>query len=68
MDKLSKILQWNINSLKEVVESFKQLEELSLSLEWNKKKELDNIIQNCYAKIKKIIENFEKYNSTWLSK
>ena len=68
MDKLSKILQWNINSLKEVVESFKQLEELSLSLEWDKKKELDNIIQNCYAKIKKIIENFEKYNSTWLSK
>lgn len=68
MDKLSKILQWNINSLKEVVESFKQLEELSLILEWDKKKELDNIIQNCYAKIKKIIENFEKYNSTWLSK
>ena len=63
MDKLSKILKWNINSLKEVVESFKQLEELSLGLEWDKKKKLDNIIQNCYAKIKKIIENFEKYNA-----
>lgn len=68
MDQLEKTLQWNISSLKEVVESFKQLEELSLSLEWDKKKELDTIIQNCYAKIKKIIENFEKYNSTWLSK
>lgn len=68
MDKLSQILQWNISSLKEVVENFKQLEELSLSLKWDKKKELDTIIQNCYAKIEKIIKNFEEYNSTWLSK
>lgn len=60
MYKLEKTFQWNLSSLKELVESFKQLEELSATLEWEKKKELDNIIQNCYVEIMKIVKNFEK--------
>lgn len=60
MYKLEKTLKWNLASLKELVESFKQLEELSLTLEWDKRKELDIIIQNSYVEIKKFIEHFEK--------
>lgn len=60
MYKLEKTFQWNLSSLKELVESFKQLEILSLSLEWDKRKELDNIIQDCYIEIDKIVKNFEK--------
>ena len=60
MYKLEKTFQWNLNSLKELVESFKQLEELSATIEWEKKKELDTIIQNCYVEIMKIVKSFEK--------
>lgn len=60
MYKLEKTFQWNLNSLKELVESFKQLEEFSLTLEWDKRKKLDTIIQNCYFEIMKIVKNFEK--------
>lgn len=55
-------LQWNISSVKELNEKFRQLEILSLSLEWDKKKELDTIIQNCYVEIMKIVKNFEKFS------
>lgn len=60
MYKLEKTLKWNLDSLKELVDSFKQLEEFSLTLKWKKKKELDIIIQNGYVEIKKFIEHFEK--------
>ena len=60
MYKLEKTFQWNLSSLKELAESFKQLEELSATLEWEKKKEIDTIIQNCYVEIMKIVKNFEK--------
>lgn len=60
MYKLEKTIKWNLASLKELVESFKQLEELSLTLEWDKRKELNTIIQNGYVEIKKFIEHFEK--------
>ena len=55
-------LQWNISSVKELNEKIRQLEILSLSLEWDKKKELDTIIQNCYVEIMKIVKNFEKFS------
>lgn len=55
-------LQWNISSAKELIEEFRQLEILSLSLEWDKRKELDNIIQDCYVEIMKIVENFENFS------
>lgn len=58
---LERTLQWNLDSLKELTESFRQLEILSLSLEWDKRKELDNIIQDCYIEIMKIVKNFEKF-------
>lgn len=58
---LERTLQWNIDSLKELTEKFRQLEILSLSLEWDKKKELDNIIQDCYIETMKIVKNFEKF-------
>lgn len=58
---LERTLQWNLDSLKELNEKFRQLEILSLSLEWDKKKELDNIIQDCYIEIMKIVKNFEKF-------
>ena len=60
MYKLEKTLKWNLDSLKELVDSFKQLEEFSLTLEWDKRKKLDTIIQNCYVEIMKIVKNFEK--------
>ena len=65
MDKLRKFertLQWNISSVKELIEKFRQLEILSLSLEWDKRKELDNIIQDCYVEIMKIVKNFEEFS------
>jgi len=55
-------LEWNLSSLKELNEKFRQLEILSLSLEWDKKKELDTIIQNCYVEIMKIVKNIEKFS------
>ena len=55
-------LQWNLDSLKDLNEKFRQLEILSLSLEWDKKKELDTIIQNCYVEIMKIVKNFENFS------
>lgn len=58
--KLRKTFQWNLSLLQELLDSFKQLEILSLSLEWDKKKELDTIIQNGYVEIKKFVEHFEK--------
>lgn len=60
MYKLRKTFQWNLNSLQELADSFKQLEELSLTLEWDKRKELNTIIQNSYVEIKKFVEHFEK--------
>ena len=60
MGELKKHYNETLDSLKEVIENFKQLEELSLTLDWDKKKELDTIIQNCYTEIEKIIKNFEK--------
>ena len=60
MYELWKTYQWNLNSLQELVDSFKQLEEFSLTLEWDKRKKLDTIIQNCYVEIMKIVKNFEK--------
>lgn len=59
---LERTLQWNLDSLKELTEKFRKLEILSLSLEWDKKKELDTIIQNCYVEIMKIVKNFEKFS------
>lgn len=55
-------LQWNFSSLKDLTEKFRQLEILSLSFEWDKKKKLDTIIQNCYVEIMKIVENFENFS------
>ena len=60
MYELRKTFQWNFSSLKELADSFKQLEEFSLTLEWDKRKKLDTIIQNCYVEIMKIVKNFEK--------
>lgn len=60
MYKLRKTFQWNLNLLQELTDSFKQLEELSLTLEWDKRKELNTIIQNSYVEIKKFVEHFEK--------
>lgn len=60
MYELRKTFQWNLSLLQELADNFKQLEILSLSLEWDKKKELDTIIQNGYVEIKKFIEHFEK--------
>lgn len=62
LNKFERTLQWNISSVKELIEKFRQLEILSLSLEWNKKKELDTIIQNCYVEIMKIVKNFEQFS------
>lgn len=59
---LERTLQWNLSSLKELIENFRQLEILSLSLEWDKRKELDNIIQDCYIEINKIVENFKEFS------
>lgn len=55
-------LQWNLDSLKDLNEKIRQLEILSLSLEWDKKKELDTIIQDCYVEIMKIVKNFEQFS------
>lgn len=57
-----RILEWNLSSLKDLTEKFRQLEILSLSLEWDKKKELDTIIQNGYVEINKFVEHFEKFS------